>query len=148
MVDYDVLDLQEENNVYVVVSTAGQGEFPIDCKDFWRELSNPELPKDLLQNVKFSVFGLGDSSYVYFNEAAKLVEKRFVELGGQQLTKTGLGDDRHDEKYETEWQEWSPELFNQAGLKAPPEELLPPSFHVAIIDEKVEDERYVPKGYQ
>ena len=62
--------------MFCVVATCGQGEFPGNCKEFWKQLSDKNLPSDYLKDVKFSVFGLGDSSYVYFNESAKLINER------------------------------------------------------------------------
>lgn len=38
----------------------------------------------------------------------------------------GLGDDKDEDKYLTKWEEWSPEVFQQAELPLPPEELMPP----------------------
>jgi sulfite reductase alpha subunit-like flavoprotein len=72
------------------------------------------LPSDYLSNVKFATFGLGDSSYVFFNKSAIEFDDRFAELGATRLVERGLGDDKHDEKYETEWSEWAPNLFVEA----------------------------------
>jgi len=80
------------------VATCGQGEFPANCKEFWKQLSDKDLPADYLQDKKFAVFGLGDSSYVYFNETAKLFHKRFTELGAQSVIDLGLGDDKDEER--------------------------------------------------
>lgn len=44
-------------------------------------IQDPNLPTDLLANVKFATFGLGDSSYVYFNKAAKDCDNAFARLG-------------------------------------------------------------------
>lgn len=40
-------------------------------KDFWDFLLIAELPLDSLKDIKFTVFGLGDSSYKYFNSSAR-----------------------------------------------------------------------------
>lgn len=41
------------------------------------------LDKKHLEDVKFAVFGLGDSSYVYFNKAAKDCDTAFTNLGAK-----------------------------------------------------------------
>lgn len=78
------------------------------------------------------MFGLGDSSYVYYNQAAKIIDKRMTELGAKRLVELGLGDEKAEEKHETAWQEWSPNLFNELNLKNPPDTLLPQSFNIII----------------
>ena len=65
-----------QDKVFCVVATCGQGEFPGNCKDFYKNLTDKNLPADLLSNVKFTTFGLGDSSYVYYNEAAVRIHER------------------------------------------------------------------------
>jgi sulfite reductase alpha subunit-like flavoprotein len=44
-------------------------------------IMDENLEKDLLSGVKFAVFGLGDSSYVHFNKAAKDCAESFSRLG-------------------------------------------------------------------
>ena len=76
------------------MATCGQGEFPGNCKEFWNQLSDKDLPSDYLKDVKFCTFGLGDSSYVFFNEAAKRFNDRFAELGAASVLDLGMGDDK------------------------------------------------------
>ncbi len=59
MDDVDAEDLVKYRNVYSIVSTAGQGELPLNAHLFWKSLSNEELPNDLLKQTRFAVFGLG-----------------------------------------------------------------------------------------
>lgn len=49
--------------VVFVVSTTGQGDEPENMKQFWKFLLRKSLPRDSLSAVRFSVLGLGDSSY-------------------------------------------------------------------------------------
>lgn len=49
------------------------------------------------------MFGLGDSSYVYYNQAAKIIDKRMGELGAKRIIDLGLGDEKAEEKYESAW---------------------------------------------
>lgn len=78
MNDYDLEDLPSEETVYMIVATCGQGELPANCKYFHKELFEAE---DLdLSNTKFATFGLGDTSYIHYNSAAKEFDERFAEL--------------------------------------------------------------------
>ncbi|KAF3935045.1 hypothetical protein ABW20_dc0106170 [Dactylellina cionopaga] len=43
--------------------TTGQGDMPENMHKFWRFLLRKKLPAGLLQNVRFTSFGLGDSTY-------------------------------------------------------------------------------------
>jgi sulfite reductase alpha subunit-like flavoprotein len=79
---------------------------------------------DMLHQIKaipeavpeYAVFGLGDSSYARYNEAAKLFDSKLSSLGFKRLCPTGYGDDRHADKYETGFETWLPELWS--ALKA------------------------------
>jgi sulfite reductase alpha subunit-like flavoprotein len=110
MDDYDIEELPKEKAVYCFVSTCGQGELPANCKHFVKELTDS---KASLEGVKFAVFGLGDSSYIYYNESAKKIDKKLGELGGTRVINLGLGDDKADEKFETEYYEWLPNLVTE-----------------------------------
>jgi pyruvate/2-oxoacid:ferredoxin oxidoreductase beta subunit/flavodoxin len=132
MDDFDFDDLPKQSKVFAVVATCGQGEFPANCKEFWKQLSDPSLPKDLLKDTKIAMFGLGDSSYVFFNEAAKQFNNRFQELGASTVMEIGMGDDKDEDRWETRWNEWIPELWNELGTPPPPQELLPPSYRVLV----------------
>jgi len=131
-VDFDEVARQEQ--VFCIVATCGQGEFPANCRDFWKSLSDESLPKDLYTNTKFAVFGLGDSSYVFFNEAAKQFYNRFKDLGGKMVSTLGLGDEKDEEHYESKWNDWLPELWNELGTPPPSMELLTPSYQVSVED--------------
>jgi len=53
-----------------------------------------DLPGDALASIGFAVFGLGDSSYVRFNAAARKVAARLTQLGATPLCERGLGDEQ------------------------------------------------------
>merc|ERR550532_3791617 len=68
--DISVADLVDQTKVLAVVATAGQGEMPKSAVKFWEEIEvfMETAPKDYLAETQFAVFGMGDSSYVFFNE--------------------------------------------------------------------------------
>ena len=64
-------------------------------KKTWRFLLRRSLPANSLAHLRFSVFGLGDSTYPKFNFVAKKLFKRLLSLGAQPLLPIGLADDQH-----------------------------------------------------
>jgi sulfite reductase alpha subunit-like flavoprotein len=56
--------LTEYPLVILVISTTGQGEIPKNAKVFWKRLLSKKLPPTVFKSVRFTTFGLGDSSYV------------------------------------------------------------------------------------
>ncbi|KAF2216854.1 hypothetical protein CERZMDRAFT_64263 [Cercospora zeae-maydis SCOH1-5] len=121
MDDYPVEDLGREENVVLITSTAGQGEFPQNGRNFWEAVKNST---DLdLANVKYSTFALGDSHYWprkedkhYYNKPGKDLHSRLAALGAQQLVACGLGDDQDPDGYQTGYQEWEPKLWDALGV--------------------------------
>ena len=88
-------------------STYGDGEPTDTSSDFvyWaRDCASDGRMPDLLENVTFSVFGLGNRCYEQFNAAAKMVHKALVDLGAQPLLKLHLGDD--DQCLEQDFENW------------------------------------------
>lgn len=96
MDDYNPVDLLNEKAILFVCATAGQGDEPENMKKFWKFLLRKSLPLDSLISVNFSVLALGDSSFSKFNWVGKKVNKRLLQLGGQQIIPLGLCDDQHD----------------------------------------------------
>ncbi|XP_011312374.1 NADPH-dependent diflavin oxidoreductase 1 [Fopius arisanus] len=96
MDDYNIERLSSERVIIFVASTTGQGDPPSNMRKFWRFLLRKSHPQSLLQNVKYAVLGLGDSSYEKYNFAAKKLNKRLVQLGAQEMIKIALADDQHD----------------------------------------------------
>ena len=92
---YDVFSLPNETFVLFITSTTGQGDPPDNMRNFWRFLLRRSLPSNSLENMKYAVFGLGDSSYPKYNTCARKLYKRLEDLGAQSLVPIGLGDDQH-----------------------------------------------------
>lgn len=97
--DFEFEDLPKCGTVLVVISTCGQGEFPANSHDFWKKLQDPTLSASHLEGVKFSVFGLGDSTYSLFCVAAENIDVRMAELGAYRILNRGVGDDRAEDRY-------------------------------------------------
>lgn len=87
------------------------------CK--WLEESSTDfrVQKGLLKNVKFAVFGLGNSFYGdNFNTVAKNVDKWLCKLQGTRVIKLGLGDENVSESkngsIENDFEVWAKDLIN------------------------------------
>jgi NADPH-ferrihemoprotein reductase len=51
---------------------------------------------DVMQNLRYAVFGLGNKQYEHFNATGKAVHRLLLELGGLPIAPLGLGDDDSD----------------------------------------------------
>ncbi len=106
MDSYNYIDLPEENYIIFIISTTGYGEFPSNSKNFWNFIMRKDLPEDSLENINYTLFGLGDSSYEKFNVCGKLLNSRLTKLSANLFHKVALGDDQHDFGYEAEFDPW------------------------------------------
>lgn len=81
--DYKSKNLSEEDIVFVLSSTQGEGEPPEEAVPLYRFLYNKK-PADL-SKVSFAVLGLGDTSYPNFCQAAKDIDDQLAKLGAKRL---------------------------------------------------------------
>merc|ERR1719265_2695774 len=134
--ELDPSDLQEHSKILAVVATAGQGDMPKSAVQFWEQMETflETAPADFLQNTQYAVMGMGDSSYVFFNEAAKKFDTAFEKLGAQRIQECGMGDDQHDARFDTVLEDWTPDFFDNIEAPEPPQELSPPSHLIEILD--------------
>lgn len=121
MEDYPIEDLPTEENIVVLTSTAGQGEFPQNARAFWEAIKdNTELD---LASVNFSVFALGDSHYwprkedkVYYNKPGKDLFRVMANLGAKPLADVGLGDDQDPDGFQTGYALWEAQVWQSLGV--------------------------------
>jgi len=64
----------------------------------------------IFQNVKYSVFGLGNKTYDHFNEMGIQIDKQMEKLGATRIHELGLGDD--DVNIENDFLLWKKELLS------------------------------------
>jgi sulfite reductase (NADPH) flavoprotein alpha-component len=83
MSDFKPNNLKKVKNLLIVVSTHGEGEPPDNALSFHEFLHGKRAPK--LEDFRFSVLSLGDSSYEFFCQTGKDFDKRLEELGGTRL---------------------------------------------------------------
>jgi sulfite reductase (NADPH) flavoprotein alpha-component len=87
---YSTRELKDEQLLYIVMSTQGDGEAPDDSRAFTEFLASKRAPK--LPQLKYAVLGLGDSSYPMFCGMAQSIDARLTELGAQRLQEVGTAD--------------------------------------------------------
>ena len=88
----------------VVVSTAGQGEFPSNAREFWDATGGvggvaDDAPE--LAGLRYAVFAMGDRNYWphpgeehFFCKAGKDMDQRLHDMKAERLVAPGLGDDQ------------------------------------------------------
>ena len=103
-------DLLKSTVVIFAISTTGQGEMPQNARLFWKTLLSSSLSRGVLRKVRFSSFGLGDSSYARFNIAHRMLYNRLVQLGAVSICDRGEGNEQHPEGHSAGLREWTLDL--------------------------------------
>lgn len=103
--DYNFKKINHERFLILIVSTHGEGEPPEEALSLYRFVMSKKSLK--LNNLYYSVFGLGDVSYNLFCQAAKDFDKRLEALGAKRLLKRIDADIEYEKKYLI----WSKELL-------------------------------------
>ncbi|MFC8151940.1 assimilatory sulfite reductase (NADPH) flavoprotein subunit [Bacillus paralicheniformis] len=83
MSDFKPNQLKKLKNLLIVVSTHGEGDPPDNALSFHEFLHGRRAPK--LDDLRFSVLALGDTSYEFFCQTGKEFDQRLGELGGTRL---------------------------------------------------------------
>jgi len=83
MSDFKPNNLKKVENLLIVVSTHGEGDPPDNALSFHEFLHGKRAPK--LDDLRYSVLSLGDSSYEFFCQTGKEFDQRLEDLGGIRL---------------------------------------------------------------
>ena len=79
---------------------------PQNARRYWRDLRSDALKSGVLKKVRFSSFGLGDSSYARFNTAHRMLFNRLAQLGAHPFCERGEGNEEHPEGHSAGFREW------------------------------------------
>jgi NADPH-ferrihemoprotein reductase len=110
-----VSDLAKWENVLLVTSTFGVGEFPSNALNFWNDLADDSLPGDMLANTKYSVFGIGSCTYKYYCKAAELLHERFEQLGAESLADCENADTAGPGSHWANFDPWATNVVSALG---------------------------------
>lgn len=112
----ELSDVMKYTLVIFAISTAGQGEMPQNARSFWKALLSGALRPGILgkplrrRPLRFTSFGLGDSSYPRYNIASRMLYRRLETLGAEPFCKPGEGNEQHPEGHSAGLREWIVQL--------------------------------------
>ncbi|CEI40566.1 NADPH-dependent diflavin oxidoreductase 1 [Fusarium venenatum] len=133
----DLNALLQPKFVIFVISTTGQGDMPHNSLLFWKRLLRKKLPPGCLASVNYTTFGLGDSTYLKFNWAARKLNRRLDQLGAITFIDPYEADEQFPDGLDGSFVRWTERLHNHflehhppsSGLEPIPDDvILPPKW--------------------
>lgn len=125
-------NLKKVDNLLIVVSTHGEGDPPDNALSFHEFLYSKRAPK--LDQLRFSVLALGDTSYEFFCKTGKDFDERLEELGAARLAPRADCDLDFDEPA-AEWMAQVLEALGQGGAGAAAAQAAPAAGAAAVAEE-------------
>lgn len=110
MDQYRLTDLSKEEYLLAVVSTHGEGEPPVAAKKFYDHIHNNGFK---LEQLKYSVLALGDTSYPLFCKTGEEVDEQLNKLGGQRIAPM----QKCDVDYDDDANNWFSGVLDKLVLK-------------------------------
>ena len=113
---YRPRDLIKERLLIAVISTQGEGEPPESAQELFKYLNGKKTVE--LPNLQYAIFGLGDSSYEFFCQAAKDLDRLLQQRkAGNLLARVDA-----DVDFESLTQDWSQALLKRMEQLFPQEQ--------------------------
>lgn len=114
--EMDKLDQLPEDCVAVfVMATYGEGDPTDNVVPMYEFLMSNDVVfsngGETLDNLHYVAFGLGNSTYEYFNESIRRLDKRLQELGAHRIGERGEGDD--EKSTEEDYIQWKDPMFEK-----------------------------------
>ena len=110
---FDVGDLAAVQHLLIVCSTFGEGEPPDNAKTFYKTITS-DVVGALPASLNYSVCGLGDSSYAFYNKCAKDIDARMAVLGATRAKDAVMCD----VAFEDDYADWKKATFDSEVFKA------------------------------
>jgi len=107
MSDYDVNNLVDEQYLFIVVSTRGEGDPPGQAKAFHKHLFGKQVGQ--LPHLNYAVCALGDSSYEHFCQTGKDIDAQLEKLGAKRYASLV----RCDLSFKANAESWASSLLNK-----------------------------------
>ncbi|AZN41273.1 assimilatory sulfite reductase (NADPH) flavoprotein subunit [Paenibacillus albus] len=112
MIDFKPNTLKKIENLFIVVSTHGEGDPPDNAISFYEYLHSKRAPQ--LNEMSFSVLALGDTSYEFFCKTGRDFDTRLEELGAKRIAPRIDAD----VDFEDAAQEWLVSVLQAVGQSA------------------------------
>ncbi|MDE5417807.1 assimilatory sulfite reductase (NADPH) flavoprotein subunit [Labilibaculum sp. DW002] len=111
--DYKKNDLKKEKYVFLIISTHGEGDAPIQAEDFYEYVHGTRAPK--LPDTKYAVLALGDKTYKKYCQTGIDFDQQFTKLGAQAIIPVQTSDVAYEEVAE----KWIETILNELKTLAP-----------------------------
>lgn len=129
---YRLTDITKEENLFVVISTQGDGEPPVAAQKFYDHIHRNGFRLD---RVRYSVLALGDTSYPLFCKTGEDVDMQLQKLGGKRIVPIR----KCDVDYETDAESWFDEVLkavNHTEINPAPAITVTPATVPALTSKK------------
>lgn len=114
---YRITDLTKEENLFVIISTQGDGEPPAAAQKFYDHIHKNGFRVD---KMKYSVLALGDTSYPFFCKTGEDVDAQLHKLGGTRIVPI----QKCDVDYDTDAQAWFDQVLQSVNELYPAEPVI------------------------
>ena len=130
--DYEAEDICDElEPVVLLMATHGEGE-PTDNAMPFYTWANEEATAPMLSELKYAVFGLGNTQYENFCFMGRWAHERLGALGGTAIVDHGEGDD--DDDIRNDFEKWTSSLWEALGADGDDEAEAPdPNFEAVFL---------------
>eukprot|EP00596_Hydrurales_sp_CCMP1899_P008435 CAMPEP_0119042436 /NCGR_PEP_ID=MMETSP1177-20130426/15177_1 /TAXON_ID=2985 /ORGANISM="Ochromonas sp, Strain CCMP1899" /LENGTH=623 /DNA_ID=CAMNT_0007009233 /DNA_START=235 /DNA_END=2106 /DNA_ORIENTATION=- len=109
--DFDPTQLAESRLAVFLMATYGEGEHTDNATTFhnWMKNDNGEVRENVLKDIAFTVFGLGNRQYEQFNQMGKRTNEAMQICGAKRVFEYGEGDD--DGSLEDDFERWRTSMW-------------------------------------
>lgn len=113
--NYKKTNLKKEKYLFLIVSTHGQGEPPVQAEEFYEYVLGKRAPQ--LSDMKYSILALGDKSYKKYCQTGVEFDQSFSKLGAEAV----LPIQKVDVDYEKDAENWMNLVLNYLQRSIQPE---------------------------